>query len=414
VERVHRKRALRRRRLAAVAGLAALAVVAGFAAQRLTGLAGVDERGAEVSNVEIDSRAVGETLDTTVVVPAALSHASHPPLLVLLHGRGGEAGSEASNAFYSAMNALGSRAPVVALPDGGDHSYWHDRADGRWGRYIVREVIPEVTRRFGTDARRVAIGGISMGGFGAFDVARLNRGRFCAVGGHSPALWRSSGETAPGAFDDAEDFAQHDVVGAARSAPAAFAGARVWIDGGDSDPFRPGIDAFTAALRSRWHADLGAQVAGRPRRRVLERALEGLRALLRRCARALPRRDDALAAQALLDVVRHTADRLLERLEAGGLALLLLLAGPHEDESAGGNAADHDRGGGARPVARVAHGGQLPVGELGCGRLGEVGETALEAVAERLGRVDRHERRAQELLHAVTHDAPPRGFPRAA
>jgi S-formylglutathione hydrolase FrmB len=49
-------------------------------------------------------------------------------------------------------------------------------------------VIPQVTRRFGTDRRRVAIGGISMGGFGAYDLARLNPGRFCAVGGHSPAL----------------------------------------------------------------------------------------------------------------------------------------------------------------------------------------------------------------------------------
>jgi S-formylglutathione hydrolase FrmB len=49
-----------------------------------------------------------------------------------------------------------------------------------------------------------------VGGFGAYDLARLNPGRFCAVGGHSPALWRSGGETAPGAVDDAEDFARHD------------------------------------------------------------------------------------------------------------------------------------------------------------------------------------------------------------
>jgi S-formylglutathione hydrolase FrmB len=28
-------------------------------------------------------------------------------------------------------------------------------------------VIPEVTERFGTDRKRVAVGGISMGGFGA-------------------------------------------------------------------------------------------------------------------------------------------------------------------------------------------------------------------------------------------------------
>jgi S-formylglutathione hydrolase FrmB len=250
VERVPRKRALRRRWLTAVVLLVALAAVVGFAANRLAGLGGVDERGADVTTFEIQSHAVGEKLDTAVVVRDSLSDVHRPPLLVFLHGRGGEEGSEASNAFFEAMDALGPRAPVVALPDGGDHSYWHDRADGRWGRYIMRELIPEVTRRFGTDPRRIAIGGISMGGFGALDIARLNRGRFCAVGAHSPALWRSGGETAPGAFDDGEDFARHDVVGTARTTPASFGGTQLWVDGGHSDPFRPGIDAFTAALRS--------------------------------------------------------------------------------------------------------------------------------------------------------------------
>ena len=36
-------------------------------------------------------------------------------------------------------------------------------------------------------ARRVAIGGISMGGYGALLLGAA--GNFCAVGGHSPALW---------------------------------------------------------------------------------------------------------------------------------------------------------------------------------------------------------------------------------
>lgn len=243
-----RKRALRGRWLAAVVVLVALAAIVGFAASRLAGLVGVDEHGADVTTFEIQSHAVGEKLDTAVVVPDSLSDVHRPPLLVFLHGRGGEEGSEASNAFFSAMDALGPRAPVVALPDGGDHSYWHDRADGRWGRYIVREVIPEVTRRFGTDPRRIAIGGISMGGFGALDIARLNHGRFCAVGAHSPAIWTTGGETADGAFDDAQDFARHDVVAAA-SSRASWAGARLWIDAGDADPFQPGVQAFLTTLR---------------------------------------------------------------------------------------------------------------------------------------------------------------------
>jgi poly(3-hydroxybutyrate) depolymerase len=109
--------------------------------------------------------------------------------------------SHGTQAMFTTLRRLGPRAPVVAFPDGGDHSYWHDRADGAWGRYVTDEVIPQVTRRFDTDPRRVAIGGISMGGFGALDLAVHMPGRWCAVGAHSPALWQTAGETAAGAFD---------------------------------------------------------------------------------------------------------------------------------------------------------------------------------------------------------------------
>jgi S-formylglutathione hydrolase FrmB len=61
----------------------------------------------------------------------------------------------------------------------------------------------------------VAIGGISMGGFGALNLARLDPRRFCAVGGHSAALWASGADSAAGAFDDAADFSRNDVIGTA-------------------------------------------------------------------------------------------------------------------------------------------------------------------------------------------------------
>jgi S-formylglutathione hydrolase FrmB len=227
--------------------LVVVAIVAGFVAQRLLG---VDRHGAQVATLEIDSKAVGERLPTTVVVPGDRP-AGRRPLLVFLHGRSSDNKSELDDAFFSALSGLGSRAPLVAFPYGGDHSYWHDRADGNWGRYVTREVIPEVVRRFGADPHRVAIGGISMGGFGAYDIARLNPGRFCAVGGHSPALWRTGGETAPGAFDDADDFARHDVIGAARANPAEYGDARLWVDAGDEDPFQPGVKALHDALGGR-------------------------------------------------------------------------------------------------------------------------------------------------------------------
>ncbi len=236
----------RRRRVLALVALVVLLAFTWWAWSVIHGAVSADSRGAEVIDLEIDSRAVGRTEPVSVVVPA--EHAAHPALLVFLHGRGSDEDSTLGDAMYDGLAALGKRAPVVAFPDGGDSSYWHDRSSGKWASYVVEEVIPAAVDETGADPGRVAIGGISMGGFGAFDIARLNPGRFCAVGGHSPAIWATAGETAEGAFDSAEDFAGHDLVSAAASDPAGLDGPRLWLDAGDSDPFLPGDDAFVAAL----------------------------------------------------------------------------------------------------------------------------------------------------------------------
>lgn len=212
-----------------------------------------DPQGAQVTRLTIASRAVGRTEHVTVVVPPGRAPHGPRPMLVFLHGRGADDRTYLADApLFGALRRLGASAPVVAFPDGGDHSYWHDRSSGAWARYVTAEVVPQVARRFGADPRRVAIGGISMGGFGALDLAERMPGRWCAVGAHSPALWRSAGETAPGAFDDAQDFAAHDVIAVAGTAAgeAALARQPLWIDAGTGDPFLPGDRALVAALHA--------------------------------------------------------------------------------------------------------------------------------------------------------------------
>jgi S-formylglutathione hydrolase FrmB len=235
---------------------AALLVAAVFVVFGLEVLLGpADERarhGASLHEVTIESKDVGESLPIEVVVPAGADQDHRRPLLIFLHGRGAHGERDNLNsAMYGALADQGKRAPIVAFPSGGDHSYWHDRADGAWGSYVVDEVIPTVVHEFPADPRRVAIGGISMGGFGALDIARLHPGRFCAVGGHSPAIWRSGSETAPGAFDDEADFERHDVLETAVGSSAPYLGIPVWVDAGDRDPFRhTGLDEFAEALRA--------------------------------------------------------------------------------------------------------------------------------------------------------------------
>jgi len=166
-------------------------------------------------------------------------------LLVLLHGKGGSPSQFLSQPFFDTLAKLGARAPEVLLLDGGDDSYWHNRADGAWGSMVLREAIPAGISR--THAGRVAIGGISMGGYGALLLGSRNRGRFCAVGAQSPALWLSAGQTAPGAFDDATDYARNDLFKLRPPLP-------LWIDLGSSDPFRTATLAY--ARRAHVHAHL--------------------------------------------------------------------------------------------------------------------------------------------------------------
>ena len=226
-------------------GFAIVAVLAFLVVREVT--AGPDKHGAREVTFTVKSRLVKRSFDEKAVVPAGGASGKRP-LLVFLHGRGGHPGDFFSGEFYGALAKLGDRAPIVVQLDGGNHSYWHDRRDGRWGGYVLREAIPAAVRVLGADPRRVAIGGISMGGYGAFDLAR--RGHFCAVGGHSPAFWLTGGQSAPGAFDDAADFSRHDVYAYARSHHRPYGSAELWVDRGDRDPFAAADAQVVRALRA--------------------------------------------------------------------------------------------------------------------------------------------------------------------
>ena len=192
-----------------------------------------------MERLEVDSELLGRTLEQGVYDPGEPGR----PLLVLLHGRGWDPENVWTLGLEDELERLGDRAPAVLLVDGGDHSYYHDRRDGPWGEYVLRDAIPSALARLRADPKRIAIGGISMGGFGALDLARLHPQAFCAVGGHSPALWRTGGETPAGAFDDAEDFARHDLFG------GPYGGrARVWIDVGRDDSFHDAAKAYAELL----------------------------------------------------------------------------------------------------------------------------------------------------------------------
>jgi S-formylglutathione hydrolase FrmB len=214
--------------------------------------------GATVVHYSLASDLLRRRLDEAAIVPPGNERR---PVLVLLHGRDdrtprssltpSKSGPESmlSNALFAGLAELGERAPIVVLLNGGRHTWYHDRRYGRWGSMILDEAIPDAVRRFHAEAKPIAIGGISMGGYGALHLAALRPHEFCAVGGHSAALYKSADASPSVAFDDAADFARNDVFKAGRR--GRFDRLPVWIDGGSSDPFRAADVAFASLLRAR-------------------------------------------------------------------------------------------------------------------------------------------------------------------
>jgi S-formylglutathione hydrolase FrmB len=198
----------------------------------------------------------GRILPEVAVIPAG--SAPHPrPLLVLLHELIGDPSSTLTQAVFATLSQLGPEAPDIVSPYSPADSYWHDRAGlppnyetgGDWGSYVISQVIPRAIALLHADPRRIAIAGNSMGGFGALDIARLHPGVFCAVAAHSPALFASYSSSAPtnatltndtisepGNFDNAADFARHNLLRIAALSTDLYGHTPVWIDAGSRDP----------------------------------------------------------------------------------------------------------------------------------------------------------------------------------
>jgi poly(3-hydroxybutyrate) depolymerase len=180
---------------------------------------------------------------------------SNPPVLVSLHGKGGDA--------HSTFSALGAQRYVattglaVAAIDGGNY-YWHARRSESTGDddispdtppcdtgAMVRDDFLPLLARLGLDVTRLGLLGWSMGGYGALLLAAgMGPGRVRAVAPMSAALWTEPGESAPGAFDDAEDWARHNVFADRQR----FRGISIRLVCGTGDPFYAADRAFVAGF----------------------------------------------------------------------------------------------------------------------------------------------------------------------
>jgi S-formylglutathione hydrolase FrmB len=188
----------------------------------------------------------------TIAYPPAHGPGDHLSLVVMLHGFGNDHATALfgmTPAQALALQFAGSPLTPMAMVtvDGGD-GYWNPHPGDDPMAMVVSELIPLCQRQgLGGAPNRIAMMGISMGGYGALAITQRNPGLVSAVAAISPAIWTSYAQAhaaSAGAFASASDFAAGDVVAHA----ASLRGIPVRIASGVDDPFHPGVKDLADAL----------------------------------------------------------------------------------------------------------------------------------------------------------------------
>lgn len=161
---------------------------------------------------------------------------------------------------------------IVVMPDG-YRGFFTDNNDGpAYARHVGQEVVDFVERTFHArpDRGSRAIGGASMGGYGALRVGLSFSDRFCSIHSHSGSLDRSVefklNPTDRSAviqhrsdafiaemrriFGENPNGTPHDLLRLATEAKTRGLLPRLWIDCGTEDYLMPGTRAFHQDLEA--------------------------------------------------------------------------------------------------------------------------------------------------------------------
>jgi dienelactone hydrolase len=202
------------------------------------------EPGPFVTGSFVSAARLGVTCRWSLSYPAGSSPGDALPLVVALHGVGGTSRSVFSQLGLDRFQAAAASPFAIASVDGG-HSYYHPRASGEdAGAMVTDELLPLLADQ-GLDTERIGFYGWSMGGYGSLRLASaLGPDRVAAVAVSSPAMWVDAAHAADGAFDDADDYAEHLLAGR----QGELDGIPLLIDCGLGDGFYPTVRDYVAGF----------------------------------------------------------------------------------------------------------------------------------------------------------------------
>ena len=134
------------------------------------------------------SAALGKSTTCNVIFPENAEQSGPFATLYLLHGLSDD--YSAWQRRTSLERYVQTLPLIVVMPDGGRGWYSDAHEGANYERAIMDDCIGFIDRTFQTDARGEAraIGGLSMGGYGAIKLALQHPDKFASAHGHSSAF----------------------------------------------------------------------------------------------------------------------------------------------------------------------------------------------------------------------------------
>jgi len=192
-----------------------------------------------------DSRLLGQPMFYTVYTPPCYDESASPyPVIYLMHGSNEDDGHWLRLGIAAHLDSAivsGELPPmIIVMPFGNVIANRNRFDDLSWANIFLQELVPHVESNYNIalEAAQRAIGGVSRGGFWAYQIALTHPDMFAAVGGHS-------------AFFDLlhappEQNPLHLVTDTHK-----LGSMRLWLDRGVDDFAAPGLDIMADRLTER-------------------------------------------------------------------------------------------------------------------------------------------------------------------
>ena len=184
------------------------------------------------------SQITGREHRYAVYLPPCFESGGAYPLLILLHGSDADQRQWARLGFIDALDdgiRAGDATPMVVLMPYGGAVANKNRFDSTSYYKILLDFVAQMESRYGGNGLR-AIGGISRGGFWAYQLGLRHADMFVAIGGHSAYFDRHHVEPAHNPLHIAESLTPESHL-------------RLWLDRGTADHATPGIEQMRVILQ---------------------------------------------------------------------------------------------------------------------------------------------------------------------